>query len=496
MCASEWRLALLAVLLRAPLLARLAVRAGRTVGLYGALQQHTLNRANAYAAEALAQPLTVAAHAARPQMLREYSARVRTYLEVIRATLLSETALRFTALLLDSVTQQLLLVCGLLCVLRGSLTLGGLTAFFAYADTFAAGCRQAQELLAQAFALRPACARYFALLDRSPRMRWEGGAAPREGSFQGALRLEGVSFGFPGRGAALRNVSLVIPAGSTVAVVGPSGSGKSTLLKLLARLYDPDEGVVRWDEDDARELSLEWLRGKCGYVPQEPLLFDMSVRDNVCFAVRGAPPDDDRLHVALEAAGAAELLADLPLGLDTPLGEGGRRLSGGQRQRLVIARALVRSPRVLLLDEATSALDGQTEQRVLQGLLNSAGGGEGASGEGGGGDGGDSSGDSSGGEGGGGEGGGGEGGGGEGGGATGGDPYPSDPASLGGAKRTTVLVAHRLASVREADLVAVLRRGRLVELGTPAELARAGGWFATSFAGTADARTLLEDEDD
>jgi ABC-type multidrug transport system fused ATPase/permease subunit len=270
MCTAEWRLALLAVLLRAPLLARLAVRAGRTVGLYGALQQHTLNRANAYAAEALAQPLTVAVHAARAQMLREYGARVLGYLEVIRATLLSETALRFTALLIDSVTQQLLLVCGLVCVLRGSLTLGGLTAFFAYADTFAAGCRQAQELLEQAFALRPACARYFALLDRVPSMRWDGGAVPPEGSFHGALRLEGVSFGFPGRGAALCNLSLAIPAGATVAVVGPSGSGKSTLLKLLARLYDPDEGVVRWDGDDARTLSLDWLRGKCGYVPQEP----------------------------------------------------------------------------------------------------------------------------------------------------------------------------------------------------------------------------------
>ena len=269
-------------------------------------------------------------------------------------------------------------------------------------------------------------------------MRWEGGAAPREGGFRGALRLEGVSFGFPGRGAALRNVSLTIPAGSTVAVVGPSGSGKSTLLKLLARLYDPDEGVVRWDDDDARDLSLESLRGACGYVPQEPLLFDLSVRDNVCFAVRGAPPSDSQLHEALEAAGAGELLADLPEGLDTPLGEGGRRLSGGQRQRLVIARALVRSPRVLLLDEATSALDGQTERRVLQGLLGSSGLGEGGSGETGDGEGGGGAG-----------GGGGTGGGGEGGGV---GERGSGRGGGGGAKarrgRTTVLVAHRLASVR------------------------------------------------
>ena len=319
-------------------------------------------------------------------------------------------------------------------MLRGSLTLGGLTAYFATADTFATGCRQAQELLHEAAALRPACARYFALLDRVPRMRWEGGEQPS--ACRGALDLHQVSFGFPGRGLALRNLSLAIPAGATVAVVGPSGSGKSTLLKLLARLYDPLHGEVRLDGGDARGLSLAWLRGQCGYVPQDPLLFDATVRDNLCFGVQGGPPRDEELLAALEAAGAAELLADLPQGLETALGEGGRRLSGGQRQRLVIARALVRAPRVLLLDEGTSALDGETERRVLAGLRETARAGH----------------------------------------------------------RTTVLVAHRLASVRHADLVAVLRRGRLVELGTPAELAKAGGWFATSFMGAADARMLMEEE--
>ena len=426
MFSTEWRLALLAVALRAPLLTQLAVLAGRTVGLYGALQQHTLNQANSLAAEALSQPLTVAALAARPQVLARYRQHVADYLGVIRATLLSETALRFTQLALDSATQQLLLLCGVACVLRGRLSVGALTAFFANADTFARGCRSAQELLHQAFELRPLCARHFALLDRAPRMAWDapGGAKPAE--CLGALSLRGVSFRFPGRrGAALRNVTLEVPAGSTLAIVGPSGSGKSTLLKLLARLYDPDEGEVRWDGLDARSCDLAWLRTRCGYVPQEPLLLDASLRDNLGFGVRGEPPSDAELHAALAAAGIPDLVAELPRGLESTLGEGGRGLSGGQRQRVVIARALVREPRVLLWDEATSALDVRTECRVLDGLWRGHG------------------------------------------------------------RRTAVLVAHRLESIRSADLVAVLRRGELVELGPPAELARAGGWFASNFGGGA-----------
>ena len=436
MFSTEWRLALLAVSLRAPLLTQLAVLAGRTVGLYGALQQHTLNQANSLAAEALSQPLTVAALAARPQVLKSYRKRVGDYLGVIRATLLSETALRFTQLALDSATQQLLLLCGVTCVLRGRLSVGALTAFFANADTFAQGCRSAQELLHQAFELRPLCARHFALLDREPRMAWDapGGAAPAQ--CRGALSLRGVSFRFPGRaGAALRNVTLEVPAGATLAVVGPSGSGKSTLLKLLARLYDPDEGEVRWDGLDAREWDLACLRTRCGYVPQEPLLFDASLRDNLGFGVRGAPPSDAELHAALAAAGIPDLVAELPHGLESMLGEGGRALSGGQRQRVVIARALVREPRVLLWDEATSALDVRTERRVLEGLWRGRG------------------------------------------------------------RRTAVLVAHRLESISSADLVAVLRRGELVELGSPAELARAGGWFAANFGAGAQQQQQQEQQE-
>ena len=257
-------------------------------------------------------------------------------------------------------------------------------------------------------------------------MAWSGGATPH--AVHGAYELANVTVAFPHRReAALRGVSLSVRAGETLAVVGPSGAGKSTLLKLLNRLYDPDGGAVSLDGRDLRGLDLTWLRTRTGYVPQEPALFDLTVAENVQFGDGGGaadapPPSEAAVAAALEAVGAAEFVDRLPDGGATRLGEGGRTLSGGQRQRLAVARALVRSPPILLWDEATSALDGASEALVHRALR------------------------------------------------------------AKGGNQTAVLVAHRLSSVLCADRVAVLREGRLEQLGTVEELRQQReGWFFQNF---------------
>ena len=441
MLSLDWRLALLAVCLRAPFVGQLAKVAGKTVGLLGMLQQHALSRANALASEALANPHSVAAHGARESVQAEYACRCEEYMGVIRATLLSETVLRFTRLGIDSATSLLLLGFGLQAVLRGRISLGALTAFYAYADSFADGCQKLQELLHDIFTVRPSCSRYFSILDRTPKMAWRsaeegaagaGGAHITPASCAGELELNDVSISFDGRSeAALRHVSLKIQAGETLALVGPSGAGKSTLLRLLNRLYDPDEGEVRLDGVDVRRLDLLWLRTQFGYVAQHPALFDSSVAYNVAFGALERPPTPARVEEALRASGAAEFVDKLPGGAEATIGEGGRRLSGGQRQRVAVARALARNAPVLLWDEATSSLDGASERLVHDALLAQR------------------------------------------------DMPPGGVGS--GGRRTAVLVAHRLSTVLCAEKVAVIKDGRVEQYGTPAELAAVDGWYRRNF---------------
>ena len=436
MLSMDWRLTLVAVSLRTALITKLAELAGRTVGLLGLLQQQALSEANALASEALQQPRAVAAHAARRSVLAEYAARCEEYMRVIRITLVSETALRFTRLGIDSLTNWALFACGLIAVLNGRLSVGALTAFFALADRFADGCNKLSELLNELYTIRPACARYFGLLDRQPAMEWHGGRVPQDGSCRGAIELKDVSFAFPSREAsALHHVSLTIQPGETLAIVGPSGAGKSTLLRLLNRLYDPHEGSVTLDGVDVRTIDLEWLRRQFGWVDQFPATFALSVEDNVLFGPPELSGSGAAAESALEAADAAEFVRALPRGRATTIGEGGESLlSGGQRQRIAVARALAMQPAVLLWDEATSALDGQSEAKIHEALQHAKTGGGGE-------------------------------------------------LESGGTKPTAVVVAHRLSTALVADRVAVLREGRIEQIGTPQELAQQPGWFRENFYG-------------
>ena len=237
-------------------------------------------------------------------------------------------------------------------------------------------------------------------------------------SAQGSVAFEHVTFRYPTRPEtkALTDFSLSIEPGETVAVVGPSGAGKSTLFQLIQRFYDPEAGTVRVDGVALPDADPADIRGRIAMVPQETVIFAASARDNLRYSRWDA--SDEELWAAAESANAAEFLRKLPQGLDTFMGEGGARLSGGQRQRLAIARAILRNAPILLLDEATSALDAESERLVQDAL---------------------------------------------------------DKLMIG---RTTIVIAHRLATVRAANRIIVMDEGRILEEGRHDALANAGGLYS------------------
>ncbi|MBO0737374.1 MAG: ATP-binding cassette domain-containing protein, partial [Alphaproteobacteria bacterium] len=232
-----------------------------------------------------------------------------------------------------------------------------------------------------------------------------------------AIRCERLSFAYPGvRRPALRDVDLSVPAGSTMALVGPSGAGKTTIANLLLRFWDPGAGRILIDGVDLRDFELDELRARTSLVSQDTYLFNDTLRANVLLARPEA--GEASICRALEQAALADFVATLPAGLDTMVGERGVQLSGGQRQRVAIARAFLKNAPTLILDEATSHLDALSEAQVRNAL----------------------------------------------------DALMRD--------RTTIVIAHRLSTVRHADLIAVLDRGRLVETGSHAELLAQGGLYA------------------
>ncbi|KAL2326549.1 hypothetical protein Fmac_025607 [Flemingia macrophylla] len=262
-----------------------------------------------------------------------------------------------------------------------------------------------------AFAAGQAAAyKMFQTIERKPEIDSFDPSGKTLEDIQGEIELRDVYFSYPARPEELifNGFSLHIPSGTTAALVGQSGSGKSTVISLVERFYDPQAGEVLIDGMNLKELQLRWIRGKIGLVSQEPVLFASSIKDNIAYGKEGATIEE--IRSASELANAAKFIDKLPQGLNTMVGEHGTQLSGGQKQRIAIARAILKNPRILLLDEATSALDAESERIVQEAL---------------------------------------------------------DRIMV---NRTTVVVAHRLSTVRNADMIAVIHRGKMVEKGTHSEL--------------------------
>jgi glucan exporter ATP-binding protein len=314
-----------------------------------------------------------------------------------------------------TITVTAIFLVGTWLHLNGLATIGEVVTFMSIATMLIGRLEQAVSFVNQLFMQAPKMREFFEIVDTTPAVRDRPGARNVE-RFAGEVAFDDVSFSYDGKRSAIQDVTFAIQPGETVALVGATGSGKSTTLGLLHRAFDPQSGVIRIDAIDVRDLTLASLRRNIGVVFQEPMLFARSIRENL--QVGRSNASDPEMIEALERAQALEFITRQTDGLDTMIGERGRSLSGGERQRLSIARALLKNPPILILDEATSALDAATERKLQLAL---------------------------------------------------------DEVMKG---RTTFVIAHRLATIRNADRILVFDNGRIVETGTFDELVATGGRFA------------------
>jgi ATP-binding cassette subfamily B protein len=316
------------------------------------------------------------------------------------------------------IAMAIMLLLGGRMVLRGTLTIGELTAFVLYINAFFAPVQQLVQLYTQYQQAKAALNKIRTLLSKAPSVA-QGPSAHDLPPVRGEIVFDDVTFGYVADRPVLEHVDLRIAPGETVACVGPTGAGKSTLAKLVTRLYDPVSGSIRIDGHDLRDLTLASLRRQIGVVPQEPFLFAGTLRDNIAFARPEA--SDAEVWAAVDAVGLRDLVERTPEGLETPLHERGQSVSSGERQLLALARAFLAEPRVVVLDEATSSLDLRSELRVEAAL----------------------------------------------------------DVLLEG--RTAILVAHRLSTAMRADRIIVVDDHGILESGPHDELVAAGGPYARMF---------------
>ena len=406
------------VLLAIPLIVLPLVAFGRWVRRLSRTAQDTLADASAYASELIGAIRTVQAYTNERLANRRFAGDVEQAYNAARGSTWARAVLTAVIIFIVFTSVVMILWVGSNDVLSGAITPGRLGQFILYAAFAASSLGQLSEVWGEVSAASGAAERLFEIMHVKSDIA--APAAPRAlpTPARGDVVLDRVTFAYPSRPGtlALDNVSFAVRAGEKVAIVGPSGAGKSTLFHMLLRFYDPASGSITLDGVPVRAADPTELRARIALVPQDSVVFAMSARENIRF---GRPDASDAdVARAADLAHATEFISRLPQGFDTQLGERGVTLSGGQRQRIAIARAILRDAPLLLLDEATSSLDAESEtlvQTALEELMK---------------------------------------------------------------HRTTLVIAHRLATVLSCDRIIVIDRGRIVEQGTHASLVAAGGLYA------------------
>ena len=391
---------------------------GRRVRRLSRQSQDRVADVGAYVDETLGAIRTVQAFGHEAEDRRRFAERVEEAFETARKRVSARALLTALVMVLVFGAVSIILWIGGHDMLAGKISAGELSAFVFYAILVAAAAGALSEVIGELQRAAGATERLLDLMGTEPEIAAPADPKSLPEPLKGALAFEEVVFHYPARRAvsALGGLSFSVAPGETVAIVGPSGAGKTTIFQLLLRFYDPQAGSITLDGIELRDLVPGALRGCIGLVPQEPVIFSGDAWENIRYGMTSA--SDAAVREAADAALAMDFLEELPQGLGTFLGQKGVRLSGGQRQRIAIARAILRDPAVLLLDEATSALDAESERAVQEAL---------------------------------------------------------DRLKAG---RTTLVIAHRLATVQKADRILVLDQGRLLASGTHAELVKQGGLYA------------------
>jgi ABC transporter fused permease/ATP-binding protein len=398
-----------------PVIAIGAVIYGRRVRKLARAVQDAVAAGGAVAQESIAGLRTVRSFAAEPHEVERYTVANRVALAAARRRAINSGLFMTITSGSGYLAIALVFWYGGRLVLHDQLSPGDLTSFLVYTLIVGFALGGLADLWADMMRALGAAERVFELLDRTPTIPATGGRQLER--VAGGLELEDVDFVYPTRAdtPVLQGLSLRVAPGETVALVGPSGAGKSTIAALLQRFYDPVRGLVRLDGVDLRQLDPAWLRRQIGTVAQEPILFSTSILDNIRYGRPEASRDE--IVAAARAANADTFVTAFPDGYDTQVGERGVQLSGGQKQRIAIARAVLKDPRVLILDEATSALDAESEFLVKEALERLMRG------------------------------------------------------------RTTLIIAHRLSTVKDASRVVVLDHGKVAESGSHDALMTAGGIY-------------------